>query len=1082
MLEESRVDTSPRWGRPVRRTPPVVRPDRGAPGNDWSVRLAALVAALLVIVSVTGTAGAVGTGRPATVPVAAAASAVLPPTFEVTSNQITVTTDPTTRWSNEAPYAVACDAGPCIAVGRPRRPLEDGQIIRSTDGGETWSTVFRSDGAMDLSSVSCEAGGRCLAGAVGCDSPSLCNPDVPVVLRSTDAGATWQRSAFPTDVYVGGIVTAACATTTHCIAMVGSGSQSFEATSDDGGINWHPNFDGLNPLTSNLDFRCTASTPCLLLSAGYDAYWGPWSDIGVYDRATMTWRSASLPGAVDQVLDATCTDFLHCTGLGRVGGTNVIAIRSDDGGRTWSEAAGVIGAPADVTDALLACEPEGRCLAGVTTSAGAFEYATLDRGHTWTSVPAYGSTVTALAADGPARYLGVGMDVSAQTPQAVRTRLTTPDGRPAAPTGVTAVAGNGAAEVAWTPAPLPGDEPITGYTVTTTPTGPSCTVPAPPTPSADSLRCAVAPLDNGTPYRFVVTATNALGEGPPSDPSNEVTPDGAVPTSPTDPAAAAGDGQATVSWQPPIDDGGSPVTGYTVTAEPGGASCSWVPGPLTCTVAGLADGGVYTVSVTAQNATGSSIPSDRVEVRPSGPPATPSSVRAVAGKAEATVSWNPPWDRGSPVTNYTATAEPGGQQCSTNGAAACTVTGLARGVSYTFTVTATNANGPSPASAPSEAVVPWTGVGFHPVDPARVLDSRDGTGGWPGPLATGTPRTLTVAGVAGVPSDATAVVLNLAVTGADADSFLTAWPTGHAQPATANLNFAAGQTTSNLVTVTVGDGGGVELATGNGSTEVIADVLGWFDDGTPTTSGLYTPRTPTRALDSRTVTGGWDSTPLRAGTPRDLPLLLRTGVPLSATAVVANVTVTGSNAPSYLTIWPAGHGQPVTANLNFSAGETVSNLVVLRVGAGGAATFATASGQTDVIVDVVGWYRPGVGSRYHPIDPIRILDDRDGTGLTGPWGPDTTRELAVAGTNGIAPDVTAIVANLTATDGTDGSFITSWPASASRPAAANLLFGPGQTIGNLTVTATGASGTIGLYNERGQVHLIADAAGFYAPT
>jgi hypothetical protein len=81
------------------------------------------------------------------------------------------------------------------------------------------------------------------------------------------------------------------------------------------------------------------------------------------------------------------------------------------------------------------------------------------------------------------------------------------------------------------------------------------------------------------------------------------------------------------------------------------------------------------------------------------------------------------------------------------------------------------------------------------------------------------------------------------------------------------------------------------------------------------------------------------------------------GLPASGvTAVVLNVTVADSPGPeSFITMFPAGTARPMTSNLNYSAGESVANLVIVRVSNGKVSMYNYA-GQTNVIADVQGWF------------------------------------------------------------------------------------------------------------------------------
>lgn len=163
---------------------------------------------------------------------------------------------------------------------------------------------------------------------------------------------------------------------------------------------------------------------------------------------------------------------------------------------------------------------------------------------------------------------------------------------PAAPTAV-ADAGGTSATVSFTP-PASSD-PITEYRVTAS-TGQTVTGPASP--------LVVTGLTKGTAVTFTVAAKNVYGYGAESPASNSVTPV-TVPGAPTGVTATPGaGGTASVAFTPPTDNGGSPITSYTVTSAPGGLTATGAGSPLTVT--GLTAGTSYTFTATATNAVGTS--------------------------------------------------------------------------------------------------------------------------------------------------------------------------------------------------------------------------------------------------------------------------------------------------------------------------------------------------------------------------------------------------------------------------------------------------------------------------------------------
>ncbi|MGI8810643.1 MAG: fibronectin type III domain-containing protein [Acidimicrobiales bacterium] len=126
-----------------------------------------------------------------------------------------------------------------------------------------------------------------------------------------------------------------------------------------------------------------------------------------------------------------------------------------------------------------------------------------------------------------------------------------------------------------------------------------------------------------------------------------------------------------------------------------------------------------------------------------------------------------------------------------------------------------------------------TGARYHPVVPARVLDTRAANGAPTAAVAASGTLDVQVTGRSGVPpSGVSAVIVNVTVVDPIGLGFLTTWPTGETRPLASNLNFAAGRTTPNLVVAKVGAGGKVSLYNGSGGTaHLVADVAGWYGPG-----------------------------------------------------------------------------------------------------------------------------------------------------------------------------------------------------------------------------------------------------------
>lgn len=310
----------------------------------------------------------------------------------------------------------------------------------------------------------------------------------------------------------------------------------------------------------------------------------------------------------------------------------------------------------------------------------------------------------------------------------------TPRAVPGPPTNVMATAGNASATITWSASASNGST-ITGYTVTSTPSGATTTV------NGTASTATATGLANGTAYTFSVTATNGVGSGPPSAPSNSIVPgSSSVPGSPTGVTATPGNAAATVNWTPPTSTGYGAITNYTVTSSPGGITATASASATSATVVGLTNGTAYTFSVTAANPAGTgppSAPSNSV-IPQAGVPGIPTNVSAAPANTRANVSWTPPANSGgSAITLYTVTSTPGNVTATAGGSAStAVVTGLTNGVSYTFTVTASNASGAGIPSSPSNAVVPASVPGAPTIGSA-VAGNAFATVTWSPPTSDG---------------------------------------------------------------------------------------------------------------------------------------------------------------------------------------------------------------------------------------------------------------------------------------------------------------------------------------------------------
>jgi alpha-tubulin suppressor-like RCC1 family protein len=373
----------------------------------------------------------------------------------------------------------------------------------------------------------------------------------------------------------------------------------------------------------------------------------------------------------------------------------------------------------------------------------------------------------------------------------------------------------------------------------------------------------------------------------------------------------------------------------------------------------------------------------------------------------------------------------------------------------------------SPA-AQAETVAPTadpTASTFTSLTPVRVLDTRTSAG----PVGQG--GTVTVDLASRVPVTATAVVLNVTGVTPTSNTFVTVFPGGTTRPTASSLNLVPGDTRPNQVTVSLGANRTVSLYNNVGNVHLVADLAGYYGTGA---GAKYTALPPQRVFDTRDNNAA-------VGPGGTMVLGLGEWIPASATAVTFNLTATNATASTFVTAWPADAPRPNASNVNVPIGDTRANLVTVAVGADLDAFLYNNAGSVDLIVDLAGFYTPDYGASFVPLSPTRVLDTRNGTGTPGtnPVGPGAVVDLFL-GNNGVPVTSTGAVLNVTGVDATTATYVAAYPDGALMtfiPSTLNLS--PGQTVPNAAAVAFAHARQIELYNNAGNVHLVADLAGYF---
>jgi hypothetical protein len=399
-----------------------------------------------------------------------------------------------------------------------------------------------------------------------------------------------------------------------------------------------------------------------------------------------------------------------------------------------------------------------------------------------------------------------------------------------------------------------------------------------------------------------------------------------------------------------------------------------------------------------------------------------------------------------------------------------TITTGARTVSWSFTVDPAAALGTAPLSQAQPVGVP---VGFDPLTPTRVVDTRESLGGTR--LTGGVMKRLQIAGTGGVPVDADAVSANFTVVDPSVAGYLTVWNCSPERPVVSTSNFGGGDVTPNAATIPL-DGSGGLCAYSNTSADLIVDVNGAYStDG----SSRFSSVVPTRLIDTRD-----NGNRLHGGQTVELQVGGVAGVPADASAVTLNITSVDPSQRGYVTAYACEDERPPISSLNPQPGRVRPNLVVTPVSASGTVCVYSLQ-DVDLVIDVTGYLRQGSGERFTPSRPFRLTDTREssrpdlhaGTGGS-PVPASGTLVIQVAGARGVPADATAVSLNLTVTGASSAGYLTAWPCG-ERPTTSTANYEQSDAVSNGAQLPLSPTGALCVFSME-DAHVIIDVNGWWS--
>jgi hypothetical protein len=628
--------------------------------------------------------------------------------------------------------SISCtSATSCVAGGRYEESNSNNQAFVSVFNGTNWTTLkvagsLNQGGWSEVNSVSCTSANFCVAGGYYKDSNSKYQAFVSVF-----NGTNWTSSEVAGVLNATGtnarVSSVSCTSANFCVAG-GYYSQTvglYAFVSVFNGTTWTDTevAGALNtvPFAYVSSVSCTSATSCVAGGTYRDSNTNQQAFVSVFNGTT--WTDTEVAGALNTGGDArikamSCTSASFCVAGGSFedSNKNYRAFVSVLKGTKWTdtEVAGAlnVGGAGDILS--VSCSSVFSCVAGGTyreSISKSQAFASVFNGTTWTDTEVAGDLNTGTYAYvnsvscASATFCVAGGLSSASSFVVMSTypEVTLPSS-PEPPSGVGASAGNASAVVTWSAPSDDGGATITGYVVTASPGGATCT-------TTGALSCTVTGLANRTTYSFTVAAINIVGTGASSSPSSAVTPSAPVvvaPSVPGTPVLTDNHGSISLTWSAPTSSGGDTVT-FKVEELTNHGSWSEVATGLTSptyTYQGTTAKNTYCFAIIAVNSAGRSGWSSSAYLRAIAiKPSVPGTPVLTDNHGSISLAWSAPTNTGGDTVTYKVeelTNKGSWSQVATGlTSATYTFPGTTAKNTYSFAVIAVNSAGQSPWSGSS---------------------------------------------------------------------------------------------------------------------------------------------------------------------------------------------------------------------------------------------------------------------------------------------------------------------------------------------------------------------------------------------